>query len=65
MDWLQYILILAGICAVYFIISRLWVGLVDAMINWFKKLFKTHNPQPQNWRTLEDISDQRKEKEKQ
>lgn len=37
---LKIILPLLGVCVIYFVITRLWVALIDTVIGFFKKLFK-------------------------
>lgn len=60
MEWIVYIAIFSVICIVVFVISRLWVSLVDIIIYIFKKLFRLDKPDSTKaWHTLDEI---RKEK---
>lgn len=56
MDFIMYFLILVAICAIYFIITRVWVGAIDGMFSLLKKAF--HSNKSKNdvkWHTLEEI----------
>lgn len=62
MEWITYALVLIAICAISFIIRRLWVGLVDAVIGGVKKIFNSDKGEStENWKSLDDI---RREKKK-
>lgn len=50
----EYVLVLVCICFVWFVITRIWVGLVDLVIGGLKKLFGIKEKEREgNWNVLE------------
>lgn len=50
----EYVLVLVCICFVWFVITRIWVGLVDLVIGGLKKLFGIKEKEREgNWHVLE------------
>lgn len=50
----EYVLVLVCICVVWFVITRIWVGLVDLVIGVLKKLFGIKEKEREgNWHVLE------------
>ena len=50
----EYVLVLVCICFVWFVITRIWVGLVDLVIGGLKKLFGIKEKEMEgNWNVLE------------
>lgn len=50
----EYVLVLVCICVVWFVITRIWVGLVDLVIGGLKKLFGIKEKEREgNWHVLE------------
>lgn len=50
----EYVLVLVCICVVWFVITRIWVGLVDLVIGGLKKLFGIKEKEiVGNWHVLE------------
>lgn len=50
----EYVLVLVCICVVWFVITRIWVGLVDLVIGGLKKLFGIKKKERKgNWHVLE------------
>lgn len=50
----EYVLVLVCICVVWFVITRIWVGLVDLVIGGLKKLFGIKKKEREgNWHVLE------------
>ena len=61
MNWLIYFLIFLIICIVWFVITRVWVNLIDLIISTFKKVLGLNkNNITENWHTLEDIREKNK-----
>ncbi|EJU22339.1 hypothetical protein HMPREF1152_1313 [Mogibacterium sp. CM50] len=61
MNWLIYFLIFLIICIVWFVITRVWVNLIDLIISTFKKVLGLNkNNSTENWHTLEDIREKNK-----
>ncbi len=61
MNWLIYFLIFLIICIVWFVITRVWVNLIDLIISAFKKVLGLNkNNSTENWHTLEDIREKNK-----
>ena len=61
MDWLIYLLVFLAICIVWFVITRVWVNLIDLIISAFKKVLGLNkNNSTENWHTLEDIREKNK-----
>ena len=62
MNWLTCFLIFLIICIVWFVITRVWVNLIDLIISTFKKVLGLNkNNSAESWHTLEDIRDKNKE----
>ncbi|MDD7510904.1 MAG: hypothetical protein PUK21_00745 [Peptostreptococcaceae bacterium] len=58
MSWVVFAIGLLAICTVVFIISRLWIGLVDAIIEGVKKAFGVgKKDSTDNWHTIDEIRD--------
>ncbi|WP_028263554.1 hypothetical protein [Atopobium fossor] len=56
MDLVAYFLVFLAVCVVWFLITRLWVAGIDAIISLFKKMFGLNKSEPtKNWHTLEDL----------
>ena len=50
----EYVLVLVCICVVWFVVTRIWVGLVDLVIGGLKKLFGIKEKGREgNWHVLE------------
>ena len=50
----EYVLVLVCICVVWFVVTRIWVGLVDLVIGGLKKLFGIKKEEREgNWYVLE------------
>lgn len=61
MDWIKYFLIFLAICVVWFVITRVWVNIIDSVISAFKKISGLNkNDNVENWHTLEDIRNENK-----
>ena len=61
MNWLTCFLIFLIICIVWFVITRVWVNLIDLIISTFKKVLGLNkNDSTESWHTLEDIRDKTK-----
>ncbi len=61
MNWLTCFLIFLIICIVWFVITRVWVNLIDLIISTFKKVLGLNkNNSTENWYTLEDIREKNK-----
>ncbi len=61
MNWLTCFLIFLIICIVWFVITRVWVNLIDLIISTFKKVLGLNkNNSTENWHTLEDIREKNK-----
>ena len=61
MNWLTCFLIFLIICIVWFVITRVWVNLIDLIISAFKKVLGLNkNNSTENWHTLEDIREKNK-----
>ena len=61
MNWLTCFLIFLIICIVWFVITRVWVNLIDLIISTFKKVLRLNkNNSTENWHTLEDIREKNK-----
>lgn len=61
MELVAYFLVFAAAVIILFIVSRVWIGLVDTVSGWLKKaLFKNKKTNTEsNWHTLEDIRKQK------
>lgn len=59
MDWVKYLLVFVVVCAIYFVITRAWVGLIDLIVSGLKKLFRLNNNKPEKWHSLKDIKDKK------
>lgn len=59
MNWVKYLLVFVVVCAIYFVITRVWVGLIDLIVCGFKKFFRLNNNKPEKWHSLEDIKDKK------
>ena len=61
MNWITCFLIFLIICIVWFVITRVWVNLIDLIISTFKKVLGLNkNNSTENWHTLEDIREKNK-----
>lgn len=61
MNWLTCFLIFLIICIVWFVITRVWVNLIDLIISTFKKVLGLNkNNSTEHWHTLEDIREKNK-----
>ncbi len=64
MDWIKIFFILLITCIVIFIISKIWMGLVDTIISIIKKIFgKNKESATDNWHSLEDIRKEDRERD--
>lgn len=58
MTWLLYLAAFLVICIVWFLITRIWVALVDTIIAALKKLFRSDkNDAAGSWHTLDEIGE--------
>lgn len=55
-------LILLVVCVILFIITRLWVGMVDAIFEKVKRLFLGNRSPKGNWHTLEEKEEEDSDK---
>lgn len=63
MDWIKIFFILLATCIVIFIISKIWMGLVDTIISSIKKIFgKDKESAIDDWHSLEDIRKEDRER---
>ena len=62
MNWLIYVVVFGIVCGILFLLIKLWIGAVDFLANFFRKLFgikqKTDHT---NWHSLEEIRERNKE----
>lgn len=58
-EWIEYLLLLVVICALYFVATGVWVGLIDVIVSGFKKLFRLGKNKPEKWHSLKDIKDKK------
>lgn len=61
MNWLIYSLIFLAVCAVWFVVTRIWVGGIDLVVSVFRKMLGLNQKESTgNWHTLEDIREKNK-----
>lgn len=65
MEWFIYILVFLAVAVGWFIISRLWVALVDTLIGLVKKIFGFKKKTTEDkWHSLDDIRKNKQQKQK-
>lgn len=56
-----YAVVFLVVCLIWFIITRLWIGVVDGVFSLLKKVFKRKDSNPdKNWHTIDEIKDKNK-----
>ena len=62
MDRIVWILVLLAVCFVLFIVSRLWIGLVDSILGAMKALLGLNRKKDDvRWHRIEDIREKNKD----
>lgn len=53
-DILIYLLLFLGVCVIWFLVTRLWVGVIDLFVDVLKRLFKIGRREDgKKWHVLE------------
>lgn len=62
MDRIAWILVFLAVCFVLFIVSRLWIGLVDSILGAMKALLGLNRKKDDvRWHHIEDIREKNKD----